>query len=136
MMFLKLERGDLGLVAGSAGAGQTLLPCRLDRKCVSSWENVCGDSKDETVRGVPESRTASPTKEGQDACPHTFFTLFKYVLKQSGQITCPYSRCGLTNALCNSQSRCLYDLLMSPTSHFALFTAASTWSDSFNLLSI
>ena len=73
-------------------------------------------------------------------CLCTFPTLFKSVLKQSCQITCSYLRCGLTNALYSctrlSPSRCSYDLLMSPTSLFALFTAASTWSDSLNLLSM
>ena len=60
-----VERDGLGLVAGFAGLG------RLDRKWVSERENVGRGSEGETVRGVPETRTASasPTEEG-DACPH------------------------------------------------------------------
>ena len=65
----------LGLVAGSVGGGTDVcLPRRLDCKCASVRENVCGASEGETVRGGggPESQTASasPTEEGQDAYPH------------------------------------------------------------------
>ena len=37
-------------------------------------ENVCGASEGETVWRVPENRTgsASPTEQGQDACPHNY----------------------------------------------------------------
>ena len=46
------------------------LACWLDRKWASTRENVGGNSEGETVWGVPETRTASPTEERQNAVPH------------------------------------------------------------------
>ena len=44
---------------------------RLSAPPAGSRENVCGASEGETVRGVPESRTASasPTEEGKTLVP-------------------------------------------------------------------
>ena len=61
-----MERDGLGLMAGSAGARHVRLARWLERKCASERENIGGASEDETVWGVPETRAASPTEEGQD----------------------------------------------------------------------
>ena len=76
------KRDDFRLVAGSAGARHVSLLRWLDHKWASEREYAGWVSEGEIVRGVLGTQTASasPTEEGQDACPHIYTCYEKSLL--------------------------------------------------------